>query len=204
MSAAEAAPSQTSRSVGAADIGPLSQSLGRAFHDDPMMCHLLTDDVARPARLSRLFTTLIKLALPDGTVDMTPGHEAAAIWRPPGKWHVHWWQYITNGPALISVFGGGLPRVLSTMDLVEKLHPKTPHWYLQVLGTDTRAQGKGFGSKVMRPRLAEIDAARIPCYLESSKESNIPIYRTYGFEVTGEIHIPHGPVLYPMWREPRA
>lgn len=169
-----------------------------------MMCHLLTDDVARPARLSRLFTTLIKLALPDGTVDMTPGHEAAAIWRPPGKWHVHWWQYITNGPALISVFGGGLPRVLSTMDLVEKLHPKTPHWYLQVLGTDTRAQGKGFGSKVMRPRLAEIDAARIPCYLESSKESNIPIYRTYGFEVTGEIHIPHGPVLYPMWREPRA
>ncbi len=38
----------------------------------------------------------------------------------------------------------------------------------------------------------------------SSKASNIPIYASFGFEVTGEIALPGGPTLYPMWRKPRA
>jgi len=36
------------------------------------------------------------------------------------------------------------------------------------------------------------------------RESNIPIYASFGFEVTGEIKLPGGPTIYPMWRKPRA
>jgi hypothetical protein len=42
-----------------------------------------------------------------------------------------------------------------------------------------------------------------PAYLESSKESNVGYYETFGFAVTREIRIPGGPALWPMWRPPR-
>ncbi|MGH6955372.1 MAG: hypothetical protein ACREEW_01755, partial [Caulobacteraceae bacterium] len=93
--------------------------------------------------------------------------------------------------------------VMAAMYFIERRHPKEPHWYLQVLGTDTEKQGKGYGGVAIRRRLALADEAHLPCYLESSKATNIPIYQSFGFEVTGEIALPNGPTLWPMWRAAR-
>jgi GNAT superfamily N-acetyltransferase len=181
----------------------MAQMLGRAFQDDPMMVHLLADEATRAAIMPRLFKLLLKLGMPYGACDVTGGYESAAIWRPPGKWHIPVWQYVTNGPEFISLFGADAIRTMATMDQVEKVHPREPHWYLQAIGTDPDRQGKGFGGIVMRHQLAQADAEGLPAYLESSKEKNIPIYASFGFEVTGEIRIKNGPVLYAMWRKPR-
>lgn len=203
MSAGAAARgSATVRRAEKADSAALSQTLARAFHDDPMTCHLLADEAARPEKLPRLFRLLLKLALPYGACDVTSGYEAAAIWRPPGHWHMPLWQYLTNAGELLGVFGSGTLKVMRTMDAVEKLHPKEPHWYLQAIGTDPAKQGKGYGGLVMRHQLARIDESGQPAYLESSKTANIPIYQNFGFALTGEIKIPNGPTLYPMWRKP--
>jgi hypothetical protein len=40
------------------------------------------------------------------------------------------------------------------------------------------------------------------CYLESSKESNVPFYERFGFKVIGEIHLLRGPTMWKMWRDP--
>jgi len=114
------------------------------------------------------------------------------------------WQYLVHGPALLDVFGANVLNVMTAMDQVEKAHPHKPHWYLQIIGTDPAKQGKGFGGRVMRRRLARIDETGAPAYLESSKAANIPIYQSFGFRVTGEIRIKDGPTLYAMWREPRV
>lgn len=202
----------TARASGAAaraatwsDATALSETLARAFVDDPLMLFLVPQAGAQPQMLQRLFKLLFKLGLPHGACDVTDGCEAAALWRPPGHWHVPFYQYVTNGLEFLSIFGTkGALRAMRTMDMIEKRHPKVPHYYLQVIGTDTAKQGKGFGGVVMRRHLSVADAQGMPCYLESSKERNIPIYQNFGFELTGEIKIPGGPTLYPMWRSART
>ena len=51
--------------------------------------------------------------------------------------------------------------------------------------------------------LDRVDATGLPTYLESSNERNVALYAGHGFEVTGEVAIPSGPRIRPMWREPR-
>ncbi len=206
------AVSDTARETGAtarpavwADADPLSESLARAVHDDPVMMFFFRDAVRRPAKLPKLFKLIFKMGLPHGGCLVTSGYEATALWRPPGKWEIPWWQYITNAAGFIDVLGADFPHALGGMNVIEKHHPHdTPHWYLQVLGTDTAKQGKGYAGLLMRRQLALIDAAGLPAYLESSKETNIPVYASYGFEVTGTLTLPDGPTLWPMWRNPRA
>jgi GNAT superfamily N-acetyltransferase len=154
--------------------------------------------------MPRLFKLLFKLGLPHGACDVTGGYESAAIWRPPGKWNIPVWQYLTNGPEFLALFGTDALRVMMIMDQIEKMHPREPHWYLQAIGTDPDKQGKGYGGVAMRHQLAIADKELLPAYLESSKEKNIPIYASFGFEVTGEIRIKNGPVIFPMWRKARA
>lgn len=194
----------TVRLATAADADALAATLARAFADDPLTSHLLPNEAARVTGLPRMFKLLFKLGLPHGACFVTSGYEAVTLWRPPNGWHVHLKDYIVNAPELLGVFGLGVFGVMSTMDRIEKLHPSTPHWYLQTIGTDPDKQGKGYGSLIMRQQLALADAQGMPCYLESSKDTNIPIYKSFGFAVTGEIKIPNGPTLWPMWRKPPA
>lgn len=187
------------------DADAIARTLGRAFHDDPLICFLLRDEATRAEKMPRLFKLLFKLGLPHGCCDTTTGYEAVALWRPPGAWHIPFHQYITNGAEFVGLFGvGGGLRVMNVMDVVEKRHPHEPHYYLQAIGTDPDKQGKGYGGVVIRRQLAAADAAGQPCYLESSKPENIPIYQNFGFEVTGEIKLPDGPTLWPMWRKAKA
>jgi GNAT superfamily N-acetyltransferase len=191
----------TARSATAADADAAAATLARAFADDPLICFLLRDEVRRPAAMPKLFKLLFKLGLPHGACDVTTGYESVALWRPPGAWHIPFHQYITNGAAFVDIFGlGGAMQVMGAMDVIEKRHPREPHWYLQAIGTDPARQGKGYGGVVMRRQLALADAAGAPAYLESSKEVNIPIYKSFGFDLTGEIKLPGGPTLWPMWR----
>ena len=51
-------------------------------------------------------------------------------------------------------------------------------------------QGKGFGSKLLRPMMQKFDNEKTICFLETQNPSNIPIYEKLGFEVAKEGIIP--------------
>jgi len=191
------------RPAAATDATAVAATLARAFFDDPVMMFMLPGEEARKAKLPRIFRLLLKMALPHGLCRVSKGYETATIWKPPGKWHLSLWDYIVNAPEMLGIFGSNVLHVIGTMDRIEKVHPKIPHYYLQVIGTDPPKQGKGFAGAIMREQLARSDAEGVPCYLESSKDTNIPVYRSFGFEVTSEIKIPDGPTLWPMWRDAR-
>jgi GNAT superfamily N-acetyltransferase len=182
------------------DAAALSATMARAFRDDPFVSYLLPDHDRRIRKLPDMFALLFALGRPFGAIDVADRMEAAAIWRPPNTWHIPFHQYLANGPKLLAIFGPYAFRALQSMDRLEKRHPRELHWYLQAIGTDPPFQGKGYGGTLLRHRLAIVDAAGLPAYLEASKESNVPLYANFGFAVTGEIRMPDGPTLYPMWR----
>lgn len=208
---AEENPNPTAREAGVvaraatpADATAIGETMARAFFDDPVISHLLPGDERRTRASPRLFRLMLKLGLPYGCCDVTGDIGAVALWRPPGQWETPILSNLFTAGEALAIFGlSGLARAVRFMDVVEKAHPHEPHFYLQALGTDPAKQGKGWGGVVIRRQLAAADAASSPCYLESSKPSNIPIYQSFGFEVTGEITLPDGPTLWPMWRNGR-
>jgi predicted N-acetyltransferase YhbS len=106
-------------------------------------------------------------------------------------------------PGLLMAFGSSLQRGLVVEEMMKEVHPEEPHWYLAIIGSDPNVRGKGYGQALMRSRLDRCDAEHAPAYLESSNPDNVPYYQRFGFEVTGEIAVPDGPTLIPMWRPAR-
>jgi GNAT superfamily N-acetyltransferase len=191
-----------------ADVKALSVTLGRAFFDDPVMCWMLPDANLRRRKLHRLFAALTRHHhLARGGVEVAPDQEGiggAALWDPPGQWRTTRAEELRAMPGLFLAFGRSLQRGLAVEELMKKVHPEEPHWYLAIIGSDPDVRGKGFGNALMRSRLDRCDAERAPAYLESSKPDNVPYYQRFGFEITGEIALPDGgPKLIPMWRAPR-
>ena len=190
----------------ASDTPRLAQTLANAFYDDPAISWMVPDDERRLRVGPFGFGTwLTKIYLPKANVYTDPDRKAAALWAPPGKWRMSVGLQLRLTPAIIRLTGlKRLPLIVKGLTMMDKAHPDDrPHWYLAVLGTDPEYQGKGLGSAVMSPILERCDAEGIGAYLESSKEANIPFYRRHGFEVTGEMRLPEGPPIWPMWRDPQ-
>jgi GNAT superfamily N-acetyltransferase len=191
--------------AGGIDVEPLEDVLQAAFWDDPLMAWLLPDEASRSRRAARLFRGLLRnWFVPMRTTWTTADQQGAAMWAPPGYWRIPILAQLPSLPSMLGSLGGRALKAGQLMALIERHHPREHHWYLAVLGTNPPAQGKGIGSALMEPVLARCDEEGLPAYLESSKESNIPFYGRHGFEVTGELSVPGGPVIYAMRREPRV
>jgi ribosomal protein S18 acetylase RimI-like enzyme len=189
-----------------ADVDALARSLARAFHDDPVISWMIPDDEKR-LRLGPFgFGTWLKsIYMPKGEVYTDAARSGGALWAPPGKWRMSVGLQVRLAPRMLRLFGlRRTPLILRGLAVLDKSHPDDqPHYYLGILGTDPAQQGKGVGSALLQPILERCDNEGLGAYLESSKESNIPFYRRHGFEVTGEVHMPDGPPLWPMWRDPQ-
>jgi GNAT superfamily N-acetyltransferase len=186
-----------------ADLPTIAAALTDAFDDDPVMAWLFPKPSDRRKRLDRWFRIEGARHLLHDTVWCDEAGRGAAYWDPPGHWRMTPGQILRSLPRTAPLFGRRIPTALRGLARVEGVHPDEPHHYLAVLGTAAAAQGKGVGSALLAPTLEECDATGVPAYLESSKERNIPFYARHGFEVTGEVQLPKGPMIWTMWRAPR-
>jgi ribosomal protein S18 acetylase RimI-like enzyme len=187
------------------DVPGMAEALADAFHDDPVMAWLFGDDEARTQKPLRKFMAHEgRRHLKHPTVFTTDDHAGAAYWDPPGQWKTRFVDVAGMAPFMITGMRHRIVRALKGLGLIEKAHGRHPkHYYLAVLGTRTDHQGKGVGSALIQPILDRCDEEGMGAYLESSKEQNIPFYRRHGFEVVEVLHLPKGPDLWPMWRDPQ-
>ena len=132
-----------------------------------------------------------------------------AVWIPFG---------FTGSKTLPFLFSGGLKLILhSGLGIIGRLltyetyamnlkKEFTDHydWYLYNLSVKKDAQGKGIASKLLRPMLEFCDDEKMVAYLETNKESNVSLYKHYGFELKKEELIPKSTVMhYAMVRFPQ-
>jgi GNAT superfamily N-acetyltransferase len=185
-----------------ADRAAISQTIGRAFFDDPIAVYLFPNEATRRAG----FGSFARLAMDQfsgtGVTLVTDPVRGAAIWQSPSPPQLGFWRQAGLAFRLLLTAGTSYSRALRLGKTFEKHHLKEPHWYLAILGTEPEAQGRGLGTALLQPILECCDEQRSSAYLESSKQRNIPFYQRQGFEVTGEISIPDGPTVWPMLRRP--
>jgi GNAT superfamily N-acetyltransferase len=185
------------------DVRSLASTLARAFHDDPVMTWLFGERPGpRLRRLRRYFASEARRHRRHGQVLVGGDDAGAAFWDPPGLWRVTWPQLLRSAPVMLPAVGARIPRAIKALDLIDRAHPREHHWYLAVLGTDPPRQGQGVGTALVNPVLERCDRQGLGAYLESSKPTNVPYYERFGFSVTGQIDLPSGPPVWPMWRDP--
>lgn len=195
--------------VGAPQSALVAGVLARAFQDDPLMVAALPNPEHRARSLPRLIGLNVRYGVRYGEVYMTPGMEGAAVWLPPGHTRVSIAGMLRVGAltAPLTVSWAALRRLAAPEARAAQLqeqHAPMPHWYLSQIGVEPALWGRGFGSSLLRPLLARMDAERTPCYLETNKEGNLALYRRFGFAVVAEADLGGGVRLWAMLRVPQG
>ena len=132
-----------------------------------------------------------------------------AVWLPFGFTGSKTLPFIVHGGLrLILHSGPGIIGRLLTYETyamnLKKAFTGHYDWYLYNLSIKKEAQGRGLASKLLRPMLDFCDDEKMVAYLETNKESNVGLYRHYGFDLMKEEPIPKTPVThYAMVRHPK-
>lgn len=191
------------------DLEGVAADLAAAFADDPVVDWILRDDGRREAARLALFRLLIRVSVPQRRrIERPAGGGAAAIWI--ASEHLRRTTLADELRATVGLARAcGLKRLSRASRLraaMDAHHPKArAHDYLSFLGVRPEAQGRGVGSRLLKAHLAGLDAAGRPAFLETGQPRTLSLYRSHGFEVTGEYRPDgDGPTMWSMWREPQA
>ena len=187
-----------------ADLPTLSHTLARAFHDDPVLSWIVPDPELRRTRLPAAFETFGEIYLTHDETYLAGDGAAAALWAPPGAEPMTEQQTRWFAERQLDILGDDADRAFTLGELFESHHPDQHCWYLQFVGVTPEQQGHGLGSHLLTTVLQRCDTNGMPAYLEASSPRNRRLYERHGFETAGEIVLPQGPPVWPMWRDPQA
>jgi GNAT superfamily N-acetyltransferase len=70
---------------------------------------------------------------------------------------------------------------LQRLTVLERAHPRYPHYYLPFIGVTPAKHGQGIGGAILSTMLRRCDAEHLPAHLESSSPDNARFYRRHGF-----------------------
>lgn len=182
--------------------------LARAFSIDPLFDYFARDLLNEHRLMPGIMAAELADLAPYGNcwvaVDAADHARGFAGWLPPDAL-----PRSTLRETLVTVRAGAAIvrawRPVAAARLlfeIEKRHPSEPHWYLGLLAVDPTRQGRGHGKELIAPGLERADRDRLPCYLETQKEQNVPWYARHGFDVREEIRLPAIPPVWCLWRQP--
>lgn len=190
------------------DLDRLAQVAADAYKDYPL--HNWFTNGKYDAKASKLIMQISLRTMTEDAVIYADSEEinGFAVWLPFGFTGSKTIPFLVNGGlSLILHSGPGIIGRLLTYETyamnLKETFTDNYDWYLYNLSIKKEAQGKGIASKLMRPMLNFCDKEKMVAYLETNKESNVGLYRHYGFDLMKEELIPKTPVThYSMVRYP--
>ena len=187
-------------------IRPVAEAIARGFYDNEAWTWVLRSDRRRLGQLTRYYETMIRhVFIPRGEAWMTADAQGGALWLAPLEHRLSMREEWRELVALLPAGLGALRRGSRTGETMKRHHPSEPHVYLNTLSIDPDHQRMGYGGALMAPMLARCDEEGLPCYLETQRESNVPYYRRFGFDLRERIEVDGGgPPMWLMWRIPRG
>lgn len=184
-------------------------TLAAAFSAYPLFPPLCPDPARRPLVIETFCRMLLRMSVTTGGAFATSCRSAVACALPPG----HEWpsQFVYLRRGIISLLwqlgwrgGRWFCKLGPGFDESRAKHlGKRPHWYLHLLGVRPEAQGKGLSRLVLKPMFDLADRHRVPIYLETMPQANVPIYQKLGFDLLGQGCLHGGLENWEMAREPR-
>lgn len=126
----------------------------------------------------------------------------AALWYPPGTKKHSFREALAESLTFLPAGLPHLSKAARLQRLVVGNWPKEEHWYLSVLSISPESQRGGYGSALLRPGLEAADRDGTGCWLETQRESNIPFYARFGFQLLRKVEVESGVPLWLMWRPP--
>jgi ribosomal protein S18 acetylase RimI-like enzyme len=188
------------------DLEQASHLLTRAFREDPILTHYLSDPIRRAVALPAFFEAVLEELMPSAQVFAArSGSEltGVAAWLPPNP-KTPDDAALQRARRAREIVQHAFP--ITSTDLyagfaaLEVLHPKDPHWYLAFIGVEPRVQGQGVGNDLLAPVLHIADETATVCYLETPFPRTHGFYERLGFRKQGEHHTfkgaPHGVVSF--------
>jgi GNAT superfamily N-acetyltransferase len=188
--------------AGEADADALSDLIAESFFDLAPSQWLIPDPAARRRVFPGYFLIYVEHALAGGLVHTTADRTAAALWLPAGALPPDGYR-----ERLAAVTGPAASRFLAFDEALGSHHPAgIPHQHLAILAVRPDRQGRGAGTALMRAHHAALDHVRTPAYLEASSPRSRDLYLRHGYAPLqgAPYRVPGGgPLMWPMWREPR-
>ncbi|PSK95432.1 acetyltransferase (GNAT) family protein [Murinocardiopsis flavida] len=191
------------RPATAADLPAIADTLAAAFADYRWTRWCLPQErhLERLRAMQLYFTE--RIGLPYGSVWTSDDAAAVAVWTRPDTAVP---PELFAGPELARAYGDRLEPMLAADAVLAEHRPAEPAWFLATVGVRPHSQGRGLGRAVIEPGLRAADASGHPCFLETSEEANVELYRRFGFEVTAvEDALPGAaPTTWSMLRAPQV
>ncbi len=168
-----------------------------AFGTDPVARWMYPD----PSDYLDWFPSFVRAfagtAFENGSSYRTPDFSGVALWLPPGA---H-----PNEDELLQLIWSSTSEIVQQdlfplLEEMDRSHPDVPHWYLPMIGVESRSQSLGIGGELMKHALKRIDREHLPAYLESTNPRNIKLYERFGFSVVEKIQVGYSPPVFPVLR----
>jgi GNAT superfamily N-acetyltransferase len=197
------------RTAGESDRELVTRLLDSAFQDDPVSGWIFPGEEDRRTTHPRLMAAFVDIVMAEGRVEVTEDGTACALWLPvpaEGGDGGDGQDGEDEFAALRKALDPDNERIELIGRLTAEVHPAgRAHEYLWMIGVAPGRQGEGLGTALIGSVLERCDREGVPAYLEASSARSRDLYERLGFElVERPLQLPDGPLMWPMWREPRA